>query len=216
MKTHKDYLRMASQLTISSVAALVAICLLGNPAHARWGGGYGGGGGFHYGGDGFGGGDTSSSWRSSEYQSYHSTNQSARFNEANSMNQTRYNEAQSMQNQHYQNESSLSHQQYNQASNLQSNSHYDPYGGCCGSSGGSAAGAAAVGMVGGMAVGSMMRRQQQPTTVVNEYGAPRMVPRRTVRRLPIRHPGGITRRILTAARSFIGHASSEPLSVNYL
>jgi hypothetical protein len=135
--------------------------------------------GFHYDGDGFGGGDPSSSWRSSEYQSYHSTNQSARYNEANSMNQTRYNEAQSMQNQHYQNESSLSHQQYNQASNLQSNSHYDPYGGCCGSSGGSVAGAAAVGMAGGMAVGSMMRRQQQPLpSSMSTVRRPRMMPRR--------------------------------------
>jgi hypothetical protein len=172
MKTYKVYRTMASQMTVIGAAAFTAVCVLANPAQARWAGGYGGGGGLHYGGDGFGGGDPSSSARASEYQSYHSTNQSARFNEANSMNQTRYNEAQSMQNQHYQNESALSHQQYNQASNLQSNSHYDPYGSCCGSSGGSAAGAAAVGMMGGMAMGSMMRRQQQPTTVVNEYAAP--------------------------------------------
>src|SRR5690348_2198478 len=101
MKTHKVYRTVAFHLTVISAAALSAICLLTNPANARWGGGYGGRGGFHYGGDGFGGGDPTSSSRSSEYQSrygssyhpsgssaesYHSTNQSARYNEANSMN----------------------------------------------------------------------------------------------------------------------------------
>ncbi|MBV8771839.1 MAG: hypothetical protein JO166_05845 [Deltaproteobacteria bacterium] len=172
MNTNKVTRSIASHLTITGAVVVTALCLLTTPAQARWGGAGWSGGGFHYGGDGFGGGDPSYSSRSQEYQSYHSTNQSARFNEANSMNQTRYNQAQSMQNQHYQNESALSHQQYDQASNLQSNSHYDPYGGCCGSSGSSEAGAAAVGMMGGMAMGSMIRRQQQPTTVVNEYGAP--------------------------------------------
>lgn len=111
------------------------------------------------------------------FQSFHSTNQTGRYNEANSMNQSRYNEAQSMQNQHYQNESALSHQQYNQASNLQSNSNRywgDPYGGCCGSSGGSGAGAAALGMVGGMAMGATMESAMQPrqSTTIVENAAP--------------------------------------------
>jgi len=174
MKTDRLYRRMTSQLTIIGAAALTGICLLTNPANARWGGGYGGGGGYNYGGDGFGGGNPSYSSRSTAESDYN-TNQTNRYNEANSMNQTRYNEASSMQNQHYQNESSLSHQQYNQASNLQSNSHYDPYGGCCGWSGGSAAGAAAVGMMGGMAMGAAMQSAatpQQPTTVIENIAPP--------------------------------------------
>ena len=158
-------------------------------AGARFGGFGGGfgraGGGFRMGGDGFAGGNPShTAWshpsysshpygssysgyhpNSESFQSFHSTNQTGRYNEANSMNQSRYNEAQSMQNQHYQNESALSHQQYNQASNLQSNSNRywgDPYGGCCGSSGGSGAGAAALGMMGGMAMGATMESAMQP------------------------------------------------------
>jgi hypothetical protein len=105
----------------------------------------------------------------------YSTNQSARFNEANSINQTCYNEAESMQHNSYENQSALSQQRYNQASNLQSNSHYDPYGGCCGWSGGSAAGAAAVGMMGGMAMGAAMQSAatpQQPTTVIENIAPP--------------------------------------------
>jgi hypothetical protein len=168
------------------------------------GGGFGRpGGGFRMGGDGFAGGNPShTAWSHPDYsshpygssysgyhpsssnaESFHSTNQTARFNEANSMNQSRYNEAQSMQHQHYQNESALSHQQYNQPSNLESNSngHWgDPYSGCCGSSGGSAAAGAAVGMMGGMAMGATMEsatQPRQPTTVVenvapSQYPAP--------------------------------------------
>ena len=186
-------------LAAISTALLLAIGLFSGPAHARFGGfgggGYGrAGGGFRMGGDGFAGGNPShTAWshpdyshpsgssysgyhpNSSNFQGYHSTNQTARYNEANSMNQNRYNEAQSMQNQHYQNESALSHQQYNQASNLQSNSNYDPYGGCCGSSGGSAAAGAAVGMMGGMAMGATMESAAQPrqsTTIVENAGPP--------------------------------------------
>jgi len=112
-------------------------------------------------------------------ESAYSTNQAARYNEMNSMNQSRYNEAESMQHEHYQNESALSQQQYNQASNLQSNSNYDPYGGCCGSSGGSAAAGAAVGMVGGMAMGAAMEsatQPRQPTTVIENVQAPAPMP----------------------------------------
>ena len=57
-------------------------------------------------------------------ESAYSTNQAARYNEMNSMNQTRYNEAESMQHESYQNQSALSQQHYNQASDLQSNSNY--------------------------------------------------------------------------------------------
>ena len=46
--------KMASRLTVIGVAALAAICLLGNPAHARFGG-FGGGGGRDRGGRGRGG-----------------------------------------------------------------------------------------------------------------------------------------------------------------
>ncbi|HJU11777.1 MAG TPA: hypothetical protein VJ728_12915 [Candidatus Binataceae bacterium] len=122
---------------------------------------------------------------SANLESAHTTNQTARFNEANSLNQSRYSEAQSMQNKSYQNQSALSQQHYNQASNLESNSNgnwHDPYGGCCGSSGGSEAGAAAVGMMGGMAMGATMEsamQPRQPTTIVENvappptaYGAP--------------------------------------------
>jgi hypothetical protein len=50
-----------------------------------------------------------------------------------------------------------------QARNLQSNEHYDPYGGCYGSSGGSNAGAAAIGgMMGARAGGG-----HQPSIVIN-------------------------------------------------
>jgi hypothetical protein len=141
-------------------------------------GGYGrvGGAAFRFGGDGFAGGNPDHTSWSQSRESAFSTNQTARYNEMNSLNQSRYNEAQSMQNEHYQNESALSHQQYNQVSDLQSNSHgyWDPYGGCCGSYGGSATGAAAVGMVGGMAKGAAMESAAAPrqTTTIVENAAP--------------------------------------------
>ena len=128
------------------------------------------------GGDGFAGGNPS---YAAARQSAYSTNQAARFNQMNSMNQTRYNQAQSMQNKSYQNRSTLSQQHYNQAGNLQSNQKYYPYGGCCGSSSNSsgnsnAAGAAALGMMSGMAMGTAMgsARRQQPTTIVNVQAPP--------------------------------------------
>lgn len=191
-----------SSLAVIGTALLLAIGLFSRPAHARFGGGFGGagygraGGGFRMGGDGFAGGNPShTAWshpdysshsygsrysgyhpNSANFQSFHSTNQTARYNEANSLNQSRYNEAQSMQNQHYQNQSALSHQQYNQASNLQSNSNgnWDPYGGCCGSSGSSAAAGAAVGMMGGMAMGAAVESATQPrqSTTIVENAAP--------------------------------------------
>jgi len=172
-----------SSLAVIGAAVLLAVGLFSRPAHSRlggFGGGYGrAGGGFRMGGDGFAGGNPSyTAWshpnsyypNSSNFQGFHNTNQTARFNEANSMNQSRYNEEQSMQNEHYQNESALSHQQYNQASNLESNSNYDPYGGCCGSSGGSAA----AGMMGGMAMGATMESAVQPrqSTTIVENAAP--------------------------------------------
>jgi hypothetical protein len=175
----------------------------GGGGFGRFGGGFGRGGfgrfggGFRMGGDGFAGGNPShTAWsrpdysshpygssysdyhpNSSNFPSFDSTNQTARYNEANSMNQSRSNEAQSMQNQHYQNQSALSHQQYNQASNLQSNSNgnWDPYRGCCGSSGGSTGAGAAVGMMGGMAMGAAMESAVQPrqsTTIVENAAAP--------------------------------------------
>jgi hypothetical protein len=193
-----------SSLAAIGTGLLLIVGLLNGPAYARFGGGFAGGGfgraggGFRMGGDGFAGGNPShTAWshpdysshpygssysgyhpNSSNFESSQSTNQTARYNEANSMNQTRYNEAQSMQNQHYQNESSLSHQQYNQASNLQSNSNGnwgDPYNGCCGNSGGSAAAGAAIGMMGGMAMGATMESAMQPrqsTTIVENNAAP--------------------------------------------
>jgi hypothetical protein len=198
-----------------STAVLAAVVLLGSPVQAfiggvgRFGGayragGYGrvGGAGFRFGGDGFAGGNPDHTSWSQSSQAYHpygtnaesaySTNQTARYNEMNSLNQSRYNEAQSMQNEHYQNESALSHQQYNQVSNLQSNSHgyWDPYGGCCGSSGGSAAGAAVVGMMGGMAMGAAMESAttpRQPTTIVENVQAPAAMPIGTT--VPMLPPG---------------------------
>ena len=166
--------RRTSQLAIIGVMAFAAACLLSNPAYARWGGGgFGGGGaGFRMGGDGFAGGNPS---YAAARQSAYSSNQAARFNQMNSMNQTRYNQAQSMQNKSYQNRSTLSQQRYNQAGNLQSNQKYYPsYGGCCGSSGSSNAGAAALGMMSGMAMGSAMgsARRQQPSTIVNVQAPP--------------------------------------------
>ena len=77
MKTDRVYRRMTLQLTVISAMALTAVCLLTNPANARWGGGYGGGGGYHYGGDGFGGGDPSYSSRASEYQSRYGSSPSS-------------------------------------------------------------------------------------------------------------------------------------------
>jgi hypothetical protein len=198
------YTGKTSSLAAVGTGLLLIIGLLNGLAYARFGGGFAGGGfgraggGFRMGGDGFAGGNPShTAWshpdysshpygssysgyhpNSSNFESSQSTNQTARYNEANSMNQTRYNEAQSMQNQHYQNESSLSHQQYNQASNLQSNSNGnwgDPYTGCCGNSGGSAAAGAAIGMMGGMAMGATMESAMQPrqsTTIVENNAAP--------------------------------------------
>jgi hypothetical protein len=186
-------------------AVLAAVILLGSPVRAyiggvgRFGGayragGYGrvGGAGFRFGGDGFAGGNPDHTSWSQGAESAYSTNQTARYNEMNSLNQSRYNEAQSMQNEHYQNESALSHQQYNQVSNLQSNSngYWDPYGGCCGSSGGSAAGAAAVGMMGGMAMGAAMESATTPrqsTTVVENVQAPATMPIGTT--VPVLPPG---------------------------
>jgi hypothetical protein len=114
-----------SSLAVICTVISLAIGLFSSPAYPRFGGFGRAGGGFRMGGDGFAGGNPSyTAWshpdysshsygssyygyhpNSSNFQNFHSTNQTARYNEANSINQTRYNEAQSMQNQHYQNES---------------------------------------------------------------------------------------------------------------